>query len=74
MTETPVFLKQRDLAVRWKLSIRTLERWRVDRYGPAWITIGGSIRYSITDVQAFEAEQRCTSPTTTDESVKSPQK
>ncbi len=46
---------QRDLATRWHVSGRTLERWRAQRYGPAWITIGGSIRYRMSDVLAWEA-------------------
>ena len=52
------FLTQRELATRWKITIRTLERWRGERYGPAWTSIGGSIRYSLTDVRAFESGQR----------------
>lgn len=48
-------LTQRDLAARWKISIRTLERWRVDACGPQWLLMGGSIRYRLRDVLAFEA-------------------
>lgn len=58
MTDIAFYLTQKDLATRWKVSIRTLERWRDKRYGPAWITLGGSIRYSFADVRAFEAGQR----------------
>lgn len=58
MTDIPVYLTQKELATRWKVSGRTLERWRGERYGPAWITIGGSIRYSFADVRAFEVGQR----------------
>lgn len=58
MTETPVYLTQRELATRYRLSVRTIERWRADSYGPAWITIGASIRYRMTDVLAWEAAQR----------------
>ncbi len=50
-----ICLTQRDLATRWCVSGRTLERWRAQRYGPAWITIGGSIRYRVSDVLAWEA-------------------
>ncbi|WP_324754042.1 helix-turn-helix transcriptional regulator [Roseovarius sp. Pro17] len=49
-----ICLTQRDLAARWRVSGRTLERWRAQRYGPAWITIGGSIRYRMSDVLAWE--------------------
>lgn len=55
MTNDPVLLTQRELAERWKVSGRTLERWRADVFGPAWLLIGGSIRYRLEDVLAFEA-------------------
>ncbi|RDD64189.1 DNA-binding protein [Thalassococcus profundi] len=55
MTHDALCFTTNELAARWKVSIRTLERWRAERYGPAWITIGGSIRYRIPDVLAWEA-------------------
>jgi hypothetical protein len=58
MTEHPVYLTPQDLATRLRLSVRTIERWRADRYGPAWIIIGSSIRYGMSDVLAWEADQR----------------
>ena len=51
-------LTERTLAKRWKKSIRTLQRWRAVGYGPAYIRIGGSVRYCMADVLAFEARQR----------------
>ena len=50
----PAYLTPRELAERWRVSGRTLERWRAERYGPGWIWIGGSIRYRYADVLAFE--------------------
>ena len=47
-----------DLATHWKKSIRTLQRWRSEEYGPAFIRIGGSVRYRVEDVLAFEERQR----------------
>lgn len=58
MNDASVQMTPRELAVRWKVSLRTLDRWRASRYGPAWITIGRSIRYRLSDVLAFEAGQR----------------
>lgn len=52
-----VHLTSNELAARWRVTVRTLERWRAELYGPAWITIGGSIRYRMTDVLAWEAAQ-----------------
>jgi len=60
MTEEPVYLTQRELADRWRLSGRTLERWRAERYGPAWVNIGGSIRYPMRDIEEFEQRNRNT--------------
>jgi len=47
-------LTTRELAARWRLSARTLERWRAEGYGPTWLTIGGSVRYRFGDVLAYE--------------------
>lgn len=49
------FLTQIELAVRWNMSPRTLERWRWDNGGPPHIKIGGLIRYRLTDLEKFEA-------------------
>ena len=51
-------LTQLDLARRWRLSTRTLERWRWLRYGPAYLRLGKVVVYRLEDVQAFEASQR----------------
>lgn len=51
-------LAPRELAERWRMSVRTLDRWRVNGYGPAWLALGGRILYRRGDVAAFEASQR----------------
>jgi hypothetical protein len=48
-------LNQIDLARRWRISERTLERWRWLRQGPAYLKIGGRVAYRLEDVEAFEA-------------------
>ena len=55
---TATLLNQIDLARRWRISPRTLERWRWLRKGPPFMRIGGAIRYRIEDVETFEAAQR----------------
>jgi len=52
------FLIERELAERWGKSGRTLQRMRMDGYGPAFHRIGGSILYKIDDIEAFEAASR----------------
>ena len=51
-------LTQLDLARRWRMSTRTLERWRWLRYGPAYLRLGKVVVYRLEDVEAFEASQR----------------
>lgn len=48
-------LHQVELARRWKLSPRTLERWRWLGQGPRHLKIGGRVVYRMDDVEAFEA-------------------
>jgi hypothetical protein len=50
-------LNQVQLARRWSLSPRTLERWRWLRQGPPYLRIGGRVVYRLTDVEAFETAQ-----------------
>ena len=51
-------LNQRELAQRWGISPRTLERWRSIGFGPAFLKLGGRVAYRLVDVEAFEAAQR----------------
>jgi len=51
-------LTQGELANRWRISVRTLERWRWLKTGPAYLRIGGRIIYLLADVQKFETDQR----------------
>lgn len=50
-------LLQSELASRWRISPRTLERWRVTGEGPRFCKIGGRVTYREEDVTAYEAEQ-----------------
>ncbi len=56
--ETERHLTQLDLARRWRMSTRTLERWRWLRYGPAYLRLGKVVVYRLEDVKAFDASQR----------------
>lgn len=50
-------LNQRDLARRWSLSPRTLERWRWTGEGPAFLKVGGRVAYRLQDIEAWEADR-----------------
>lgn len=56
--QQPDLLTERNLSDRWQVSCRTLQRWRAEGVGPAWLWIGGSVRYRFSDVLAFEDRNR----------------
>ena len=58
---TTTHLNQTELAARWKISPRTLERWRWIGEGPVFIKIGGRVVYRLEDIEAYEATRECTS-------------
>ena len=58
MTQPKIFLDQNELASRWLISPRTLERWRWVGGGPKVTKIGGRCLYRLSDVEAFEEKGR----------------
>jgi hypothetical protein len=51
---TIIHYDQRDLANRWRLSPRTLERWRWEGIGPHYLKIGGRVVYQLAEVEDYE--------------------
>ena len=50
-------LNQKELARRWNISHRTLERWRWAGEGPQVMKLGGRVVYRMEDITAFEQDQ-----------------
>jgi predicted site-specific integrase-resolvase len=48
-------LNQIELARRWNISARTLERWRWIGEGPIYLKLGGRVSYRLEDVEHYEA-------------------
>jgi predicted site-specific integrase-resolvase len=48
-------LNQVELARRWNISARTLERWRWLGEGPVFLKLGGRVSYRLEDVECHEA-------------------
>lgn len=48
---------QKQLAERWGISPKTLERWRWLGQGPKFLKLGGRIVYRLEDIEAFEEQQ-----------------
>lgn len=51
------FLKQKDVARRWGISPRTLERWRVIGHGPRFMKVGAHVLYRLCDVKTYEIKR-----------------
>jgi hypothetical protein len=51
-------LTQSELAERWRISPRTLEKWRYLGIGVEHLKIGGRVIYRVADVRAYEAAHR----------------
>ena len=59
MSISPIkLLTQGELANRWHLRPRTLEKWRRLRQGPPYVKVAGRVVYRIEDVEAYEATNR----------------
>lgn len=50
-------LNQIQVADRWNISHRTLERWRWTGEGPKYLKLGNRVIYRLEDIEAFEKEQ-----------------
>lgn len=50
-------LNQLELARRWAMSPRSMERWRWTGVGPRFLKLGGRIVYRAADIEAYEAER-----------------
>lgn len=53
-----IHLTQMELAERWRVSHRTLERWRQRRVGVPYLKIGNRVAYRLADIEQYELERR----------------
>jgi len=49
----PIMTEQQ-LADRWNVSTKTLQRWRQEKIGPKWWKLSRHVRYHEADIIAFE--------------------
>ncbi|CAM5220292.1 hypothetical protein CDEF62S_00615 [Castellaniella defragrans] len=47
-------LDEYELASRWGLSVKTLQRWRQQSLGPVFCKLGARVTYLIPEIEAFE--------------------
>lgn len=51
-----VYLTETELAERWRLSVKTLQNWRVAGGGVAFVKGRRFVRYPLSAIQAWEAD------------------
>jgi predicted DNA-binding transcriptional regulator AlpA len=66
--EVAIYITQDQLARRWQISPRTLERQRWIGEGPKYVKLGGAVRYLSTDVLEYE-RRRTVDPATKKEAT-----
>ena len=49
-------LTPRQLAARWQVSKKTLERWRREGTGPVFLKFVGRVLYPVQHIEALEAK------------------
>ena len=47
-------LNEQELAERWGVSIKTLQRWRCTALGPRFLKLGNRVGYRVEDVEQYE--------------------
>lgn len=53
MLTEPAFTET-ELALRWNISIKTLQRWRSEERGPPYIKLSKAVRYPVDEIIAYE--------------------
>jgi hypothetical protein len=51
-------LTEIELAARWGMSPKTLQRWRTTRFGPAYLKLGKKIQYQLSAIENYENQVR----------------
>ena len=57
MQTEPAFTET-ELARRWNISAKTLQRWRCEGAGPPYIKLSKAVRYPVDDIVAYEQANR----------------
>ena len=58
MMQSPTYLNQSELADRWRISPRTLERWRWLKTGPNYSSSAARSSTRSSDIEAYERRRR----------------
>lgn len=51
-------LSETQLAARWGMSPKTLQRWRTTKQGPEYLKLGKKVQYSMAAIEQYENQAR----------------
>ncbi len=55
---TETAFNESELALRWNVSTKTLQRWRSEKRGPPYLKlVSKAVRYAVDDILAYEQQQ-----------------
>lgn len=49
-------LRESEASTRLGLSVRTLQKWRIEGRGPRFVKLGNAVRYEPTEIEEFVRE------------------
>ena len=49
-----IAMDETELATRWKLSVKTVRRWRQVDLGPIFCKLGSRVVYLVSEIEAYE--------------------
>lgn len=49
-------LREGELAGRWRVNVKTVQRWRYQSKGPDYVKFAGRVVYPIDVIEAYEAQ------------------
>jgi len=52
----PALMRESEVSARLGLSVRTLQKWRLEGRGPRFVKLGNAVRYDPGDLDAFVRE------------------
>jgi hypothetical protein len=50
---TKLNLTEKELAERWGMRTKTLQRWRTEKRGPSYLKLSKRVTYPLEDILAF---------------------
>jgi predicted site-specific integrase-resolvase len=51
-------MTEQELSLRWQISVKTLQRWRLMQTGPKFTKLQNrAVRYHLDDIKAYESQR-----------------